>query len=265
MKINRRSLLRSGLGAVAWSLGGSTALAATTKPVDSWLLRRNEDRGEHVNSWLNTRYTFSFSRYRDPMWNRFRALRVMNEDFVGAGGGFPTHPHRDQEIITYVLSGALDHEDTLGNRGRVQPGLVQHMSAGTGIQHSEFNRAKTDCHLLQIWLTPDRPGHTPGYTQALFSEGERKEDWRLLASPSGGDGSIQINQDCRLYAAILGKGQHLEFDNFSGRASWLQVAKGSVVVNGQRLIAGDGVATEQAGNVTLSADADCELLRFDLA
>jgi hypothetical protein len=265
MYFNRRTLLGSGLGAVAWSLGGSPALAAPTSRVENWLLRRSEDRGQHVNSWLNTRYTFSFSRFRDPMWNRFRALRVMNEDFIRAGGGFPTHPHRDQEIITYVLSGALEHEDTLGNSGRVKPGLVQHMSAGTGIQHSEFNKAKVDCHLLQVWLTPDRTGHPPGYTQALFSEGERREDWRLLASPGGGDGSIKIHQNCQLYAAILSKGQHLEFDNFAGRASWIQVARGSVVVNGQRLIAGDGAATEQAGHVMVAADADCELIRFDLA
>src|SRR5581483_6147136 len=189
-------------------------------------IRPSKERGGGDYGWLNTRHTFSFDRYYDPRWMGFRSLRVINEDWVAPGGGFPTHPHRDMEIITYVLEGELEHKDSMGNGSIIRPGDGQRMSAGTGVRHSEANPSKTNpVHLLQIWIVPDRQGHEPGYEQKSFPEDEKRGRLRLIASPNGAGGSVTIHQDAKLYVALLSPGQQVERKLAAGRYSWLQVAK----------------------------------------
>jgi hypothetical protein len=229
-------------------------------------LRRSKERGGGDYGWLNTRHSFSFDRYYDPKHMGFRSLRVINEDWVAPGEGFPFHPHRDMEIITYVLEGGLEHKDSMGNGSIIQPGDGQRMSAGTGVRHSEANPSDTEAvHLLQIWIVPDKQGHTPGYEQKAFAEAEKRGKLRLLASPDGQDGSVTIHQDAKLYVSLLSPGQEVKHDLADGRHAWLQVAKGAVELNGQKLEQGDGAAVSEERTLTVKGTQDAEVLLFDLA
>ena len=228
-------------------------------------LRPSNERGGGDYGWLNTRHTFSFDQYRDPRWMGFRSLRVINEDFVAPGSGFPLHPHRDMEIITYVLRGALAHKDSMGNGSIIHPGDGQRMTAGTGVRHSEANPSTTDpVHLLQIWIFPDRHGHEPGYEQKSFPEGEKRGKLRLIASPDGAEGSVTIHQDAKLFASLLSPGQQVEHQLSEGRFGWLQIAKGAVELNGKPLRQGDGAATDDH-KLIIKGLEDSEILLFDLA
>lgn len=229
-------------------------------------IRRSDERGGGDYGWLKTQHTFSFDQYYDPEWMNFRSLRVINEDWVAPGAGFPMHPHRDMEIITYVLEGALKHEDSMGNGSIIRPGDGQRMSAGTGVRHSEANPSKTGpVHLLQIWIMPDRPGHEPGYEQKEFSAAEKQNKLRLVASPDGSDGSVTIHQDAKLYVSLLSSGKELKHPLASGRSAWLQVARGAVELNGQKLNQGDGAGVRNEPELAIKASADSEVLLFDLA
>ena len=229
-------------------------------------IRRSEERGGGDYGWLNTRYTFSFNTYHDPKFMGFRSLRVINEDHVAAGQGFPMHPHRDMEIITYILEGALEHKDSLGTGSVIRPGDGQRMSAGSGIRHSEANPSKTDAaHLLQIWILPDREDIKPSYEQKAFPSEEKRGKLRLIASPDGKDGSVTIHQDARLYVTLLAPGETVTQAIEPNRHAWLQVAKGSVELNGERLKQGDGAAVSDERELTLQGTEDAEVLLFDLA
>ncbi|HVO18203.1 MAG TPA: pirin family protein [Anaeromyxobacter sp.] len=231
-------------------------------------VRRSAERGHFDHGWLDTRHTFSFADYHDPDQMGFRALRVINEDRVRPGQGFGTHGHRDMEILSYVLSGVLSHRDSGGGSGQLRPGEVQRMSAGTGIRHSEFNGSDAEpVHFLQIWLQPDRPGHSPSYEQRSYPEAERRGRLRLVASPDGAHGSTTIHQDARVYATLLPEGSTVETALAPGRHAWVQVARGAVLLNGERLGAGDGAAVSDEGLLRLAAagEGEAELLIFDLA
>lgn len=229
-------------------------------------IRRSDERGGGDYGWLNTRHTFSFDQYHDPNFMGFRSLRVINEDWVAPGQGFPMHPHRDMEIITYLLDGALEHKDSMGNGSVIRPGDGQRMSAGTGVRHSEANSSRTEsAHLLQIWIRPDRAGHTPGYEQKEFPEAEKRGQWRLIASPDGENGSVTIHQDARLYVSLLSPGQKVAQALGNDRYGWLQVAKGAVELNGETLQQGDGAAISGEPNVSLKSTEESEVLLFDLA
>jgi hypothetical protein len=230
------------------------------------MLHRPADaRGKFNFGWLDTAHSFSFGDYRDPRFMGFRSLRVINEDKVAPGGGFPTHGHSDMEIVTYILDGALEHKDSLGTGEVIRPGDAQRMSAGTGIRHSEFNASKTDpVHLLQIWLIPSERGIAPGYEQKTLPRvqpGETRLD--TIASPDGGDAAVTIRSDASIARAVLAPGGSLDVPIARGNA-WLQVARGSLTAAGQPLAAGDGLAIVEAGAVTLASDEGAELLVFDL-
>jgi redox-sensitive bicupin YhaK (pirin superfamily) len=229
-------------------------------------IRRSNERGGGDFGWLNTKHTFSFDTYHDPRFMGFRSLRVINEDWVQGGHGFPLHPHRDMEIITYVLEGALEHKDSMGNGSTIRPGDGQRMSAGTGIRHSEANSSESDpAHLLQIWIQPDRSGRKPGYEQKAFPEAEKRGKMRLIASPDGRDGSVRINQDARLYVSLLKPGETVKHELAGGRYAWVQVAKGSVEVNGKVLSQGDGAAVSEEQELAVKGTSEAEVLLFDLA
>ncbi len=229
-------------------------------------IRHSDERGGGDFGWLNTRHSFSFDRYYDPRFMGFRSLRAINEDWVQPAQGFPTHPHRDMEIITYILQGALEHKDSLGTGSLIRPGDGQRMSAGTGIRHSEFNRSKTDSvHLLQIWIVPDRQGHAPSYEQREFPLEEKQGKLRLIASPDGKDGSVTVHQDASLYVSLLAPGQEVKHGLDKGRYAWLQVAKGAVELNGKSLNQGDGTAISDERQLTIKGTQDSEILLFDLA
>jgi redox-sensitive bicupin YhaK (pirin superfamily) len=226
-------------------------------------VRRAEDRGHADHGWLNTYHTFSFADYHDPDFMGFRTLRVINEDRVAPGGGFGTHGHRDMEIVSYVLEGALAHRDSMGTNGVIRPGEVQRMSAGTGVMHSEMNASETEgVHFLQIWILPERRNITPSYEQKKFAEDERRNRLRLVAAPQGTDGAVEIHQDVRIYSTIL-DGQPLTHELSPGRYGWVQVVRGEAGVNGERLKAGDGAAIADERSVTLTGTG-AELLLFDL-
>jgi redox-sensitive bicupin YhaK (pirin superfamily) len=228
-------------------------------------IRRSAERGGGDFGWLKTQHSFSFDTYHDPRFMGFRSLRVINEDWVQAGHGFPLHPHRDMEIITYVLDGAIEHQDSMGNGSIIRPGDGQRMSAGTGVRHSEANASKTEAaHLLQIWILPDRRGHEPGYEQKAFPEAEKRGRLRLIASPDGSDGSVTIHQDAKLYASLLNPGQAVKHELGKGRHAWLQVARGAVELNGKSLTQGDGAAISDEPLLTVKATKDAEILLFDL-
>jgi redox-sensitive bicupin YhaK (pirin superfamily) len=229
-------------------------------------LRRSEERGGGNHGWLNTKHSFSFSDYYDPKHMGFRSLRVINEDWVQPGHGFPTHPHRDMEIITYVLEGALEHKDSLGTGSVIRPGDGQRMSAGTGIRHSEANASPDELvHLLQIWIMPDKQGHKPGYEQKDFPTEEKRGKLRLIASSNGENGSVSIHQDAKLYVTLLDKDQQVEHKLSPGRHAWLQVAKGAVELNGNRLGQGDGAAIREEEQLQIRGIESAEVLLFDLA
>ena len=222
-------------------------------------------RGQSRTGWLDSRHTFSFADYEDPAQMGFRALRVINEDRVIPGAGFPPHRHRDMEILTYVLAGALEHRDGLGNGAVIRPGEVQRMSAGTGIVHSEFNPSKAEpVHFLQVWIIPDRVGLPPSYEQKAFPIGERQGRLRLVAAPEGRDSAITVHQDARLFVANLASGERVAHEIEPGRGLWLQLARGIVALNGTQMREGDGAAIEGEPAVSIEADTDAELLLFDL-
>lgn len=229
-------------------------------------VRKAGERGHANHGWLDTWHTFSFSSYRDPRHMGFRSLRVMNEDWVAPGQGFGTHPHQDMEIVTYVLEGALEHKDSMGNGEVLRPGEFQRMSAGTGITHSEFNPSeKEPVHLYQIWLYPERKGLEPSYEQKRFPESERKNRLRLVASREATDGSLRIHQDANIFLAQLDQCQHVTHNLADGRHSWLQVLRGTVNVNGQPLVTSDGAAISTESTITVEATTTAEIMLFDLA
>jgi hypothetical protein len=229
-------------------------------------IRPGNQRGGGDFGWLNTRHSFSFDTYYDPKFMGFRSLRVINEDRVAPGQGFPMHPHRDMEIITYLLEGELEHKDSMGNGSIIRPGDGQRMSAGTGVRHSEANPSPTEAaHLLQIWILPDRNGHQPGYEQKAFPREEKRGKLRLVASPDGKDGSVTIHQDARLYVSLLAPGQQVTHELGKDRHAWLQVAKGAVELNGKALNQGDGAAVSEEEELTIKGTKEAEILFFDLA
>ncbi|GFO53464.1 quercetin 2,3-dioxygenase [Geomonas sp. Red276] len=229
-------------------------------------IRKASQRGHADHGWLNTYHTFSFADYYDPAHMGFRALRVINEDRVQPAMGFPTHPHRDMEIISYVLEGALEHRDSMDNGSTIRPGEVQQMTAGTGITHSEFNHSASEgLHFLQIWILPAHNGLTPGYQQKYFAPDEKRGCLRLIASPDGREGSVTIHQDAHLFASLLEKGERVSHSLRPGRHAWLQVVRGEVTLNGQQLAAGDGAAISDEPTVALEGLTSAELLLFDLA
>jgi quercetin 2,3-dioxygenase len=228
-------------------------------------VRKANDRGHSAIGWLDSWHTFSFSDYYDPEHMGFRALRVINDDRVAPGMGFGTHPHRDMEIVTYVLDGALEHKDSLGNGDVIRPGDVQYMSAGTGIFHSEFNPDENKpVHLLQIWIQPDKRGGKPTYGQKHFPLAERKDRLAKVVDNVGADGALKIGADAAVYASVLSAGKQVEHTLAAGRHAWLHVAKGALTVNGTALSAGDAVAVSDERRLAVKADQDSELLLFDL-
>lgn len=228
--------------------------------------RNADDRGITRIGWLDSRHTFSFGDYFDPQHVQFRALRVINDDRIAAGQGFGTHPHRDMEIVTYVLSGELAHRDSMGNGETLRAGEWQAMTAGAGITHSEFNPSRAEpVHLLQMWVVPNRRGLTPGYAQTGFPAAERLGRWRVAVSPDGRDGSLTINQDTVVSQATVRPGDRLDYSFTPGRAGWLQVATGAVTANGMSLLAGDGLAVEDEDHLTIEGVEPGELILLDLA
>lgn len=229
-------------------------------------IRRAKDRGHADHGWLHSHHTFSFAGYYDPRFMGFGALRVINDDTVAPGGGFPTHGHRDMEIISYVLQGALEHKDSMGTGSVIKPGDVQRMSAGTGVTHSEYNASqKEPVHFLQIWIVPRSGSLPPGYEQKYFDAEEKRGRLRLVASPDGAEGSLRIGQDARMFAGILSPGPAVEHRFARGRKGWLHVARGKVAVSGTQLEAGDGLAIEGEERITIDTSEQGEVLLFDLA
>ena len=229
-------------------------------------IRPSKQRGGGDHGWLNTRHSFSFDTYYDPKFMGFRSLRVINEDIVQPGHGFPMHPHRDMEIITYILEGAIEHRDSLGTGSVIRPGDGQRMSAGKGIRHSEKNPSQTDpAHLLQIWILPQRTDLEPSYEQKTFPAEEKRGKLRLIAAPGGEDGSVTIHQDAKLYVSLLNPEQEVSHQLGNGRHAWLQVAKGAVELNGNRLTQGDGAAISNEQKLGIKGLENAEILLFDLA
>jgi len=228
-------------------------------------VRKSKDRGHANHGWLDTHYTFSFSDYHDPRFMGFRDLRVINEDVIEPGQGFPKHGHRDMEIITYMISGELSHRDSMGNGETVHAGEVQRMTAGTGVLHSEFSSPTDETHLLQIWILPDQTRLTPSYEQKKFPAADKRGKLRLVASHGGDDGSITINQDVKLFSSILNTGEEVSYELARDRHAWLQLISGALNVNSEKLDAGDGAAISEETLLTLHASADnTEFLLFDL-
>ncbi|WBJ98710.1 pirin family protein [Methylocystis parvus] len=229
-------------------------------------IRRAEARGAANFGWLDSRHSFSFGQYFDPAHMGFGPLRVINEDRVAPGGGFPTHPHRDMEIVSYVLEGALEHKDSLGTGSVIRPGDVQRMTAGTGVTHSEYNASRTEpVHFLQIWILPEQEGLAPGYEQKRFEPQEKRGRLRLVASRDGRDGSVKIHRDVDLYATLLSRGESLTHELAPGRAAWVQLMRGEIVVNGEALEPGDGVAVSDPDELRLEGLIEAEALVFDMA
>jgi len=230
-------------------------------------VRPSDARGHFDFGWLDTRHSFSFGSYYDAAHDQFGTLRVLNEDRVQPGQGFGTHGHRDMEILTWILSGALEHQDSMGNHGVIRPGEAQRMSAGTGIRHSEFNASSEEpVHFLQIWVLPEQQNLKPGYEQKQFSEAERRNRLRLIASPDGHDGSVSWHQDARLYDGLLAAGAAVKLELSPRHSAWVQVATGSIRLNqGCELVAGDGAAISEESLLNLEAIEGSEVLVFDLA
>jgi len=229
-------------------------------------IRKADKRGHFDFRWLNTFHTFSFGDYYDPSFMGFCSLRVINEDFVRGGRGFPTHGHRDMEIITYILSGALEHRDSMGTGSIIRPGDVQRMSAGTGVTHSEANPSREEAvHLLQIWILPATTGQEPSYEQKAFSEDQKQGRLCLVASEDGRDDSVTVHQDASVYASVLSKDEEVIHSLAPGRHAWLQVARGGITLNGEVLDQGDGAAISSEEKISLRGSQDAEVLLFDLA
>ena len=231
-------------------------------------VRRSDERGHFDFGWLDTRHTFSFGDYHDPRFMGFRDLRVINEDWVRPGQGFGRHPHRDMEIVTYVLEGSIHHADSMGTSSTIRPGEVQRMTAGRGVTHSEANASQTeDLHLMQVWILPERTGLDPSYEQRAFPDDERRGRLRVVASRDGRDGSLTIHQDASMLVGLLARGQSVEHRFEPTRAGWLQVLRGEVAAGGERLAAGDGLAVsdEAALSIRSESEEDAEVMLFDLA
>ena len=227
-------------------------------------IRKSNERGHAEHGWLESYHTFSFADYHDPQWMGFRSLRVINDDIVQPGMGFGTHPHRDMEIITYVLSGQLEHKDSMGNGSIIHPGEVQYMAAGTGVRHSEFNPSKSEAvHLLQIWIQPDRTGVAPRYAEKSLA-GAPTGKLRLITSKTGRDDSIAIHQDADLWLARLNAGDHVKHSLAKGRHAWVHLAEGEVSLNGKKLSSGDAAAISEETSLDLSAVQPSQVLLFDL-
>lgn len=226
---------------------------------------RSESRGAANHGWLDARHTFSFADYHDPERMGFGSLRVINEDRIAAGKGFDKHPHRNMEIVTYIIDGALEHEDSMGNGSTIRAGELQRMTAGTGVVHSEVNPSEDTTHLLQIWILPERTGLEPGYEQKLFDRDAKLDQWCLLGSGDGRDGSLTIHQDIELSATILSSGSSLNYSFPKGRRGFLQIVKGELEVGDETVRSGDGVAIADTDSITITATEESELLLFDLA
>ena len=227
---------------------------------------RSESRGGADHGWLKTKHTFSFADYHNPSMMGFAKLRVVNEDWIEPSQGFGTHPHRDMEIVTYMIDGALEHKDSMGNGSVIRPGELQRMTAGTGVLHSEFNHStEQKAHLLQIWILPERNGLEPGYEQKLFPSEEKNNRWLIVGSRDGRDGSLTIHQDVSLYSSELDKDAELEYTFDGRRRGFLQIVRGSVEIDGQELVAGDAVATQDQDSLTIRATTASELLLFDMS
>lgn len=240
-------------------------MSTTTTATSELKIRRARERGHADHGWLKSDHTFSFADYYDPAHTGYRSLRVINDDRVEGGRGFGTHPHRDMEIFSYVLEGALQHRDSLGNGSVLKPGQIQLMSAGRGVSHSEFNPSPTEpMHFLQIWIQPRERGLAPSYTEWSPREGQAGEPKVLVISPDGRDGSATIHQDADVYRIRLAPGQSVTHELRPGRGAWLQIAEGELALNGAVLSTGDGASTEEAGTLTLSATRQTEALLFDL-
>ncbi len=230
------------------------------------IVRKSEERGAVDFGWLNSKHTFSFGHYYDPAHIGVGPLRVINEDRVEPGAGFEPHGHSDMEIISYVLDGALEHKDSIGTGSVIRPGDIQRMSAGTGIRHSEFNHSKQDpVHFLQIWILPEQERLEPSYEQKAFGETEKRGRLRLVGSRDGRDGSVTIHQDVNLYAGLFGSGESARLELAPGRGAWVQVARGQVEVNGERLEAGDGATVSKVDTIEIHGREDGEVLVFDMA
>ena len=284
MTTSRRDMLKgAAAAAAAAAAGGLSACAGGVRsgktavpalgaagvavPDAAMVLRPAEERGAADHGWLDTRHTFSFASYYDPRHMGFRALRVINDDRIAGGGGFPMHPHRDMEIVTYVLDGALEHKDSLGNGSVIRPGEAQRMSAGRGIRHSEFNPSRRDdVHLLQIWIEPDLAGVEPSYEQKPIPPADRTNRLQVVASADGRDGSVRIHSTTSLYATVIEPGRTVAHAVEPGRHAWLHVARGAVTVNGRPMKDGDGLAVTAPGLLELTGrDRGAEVLVFDLA
>ncbi|MGH8029079.1 MAG: pirin family protein [Arenimonas sp.] len=228
-------------------------------------LRRGKDRGHANHGWLDSWHSFSFAGYSDPKHVHWGPLRVINEDRVVAGAGFGEHEHRDMEIISYVLDGALAHRDSLGNAASIVPGEVQRMSAGTGVKHSEFNHDKAGTtHFLQIWIIPAKNGVAPSYEQKAFAEADKRGKLRVVVSPDGRDGSVGINQDALMHAGLFDEGESAELSLGAGRLGYVHLVRGALIVNGESLTAGDALMLEDESTITLTQGTDAEVLVFDL-
>lgn len=228
-------------------------------------IRKSNDRGHAEHGWLDSHHTFSFADYYDPAHMGYRSLRVINEDFVAAGAGFPTHPHRDMEIFSYIVEGALAHKDSMGNGRVLEPGQIQLMSAGSGVTHSEFNPSPSGrVHLLQIWIQPRERGLKPGYTEWHPKAANDNDAKVLVISPDGRDDSAVIHQDADVYRVRLGKGDSITHDVRAGRGAWLQIIKGDATINGTTLTAGDAASTDDTGTLTITTPGTAEALLFDL-
>lgn len=229
-------------------------------------VRHRDERGTVNMGWLDSRHTFSFGHYFNPSFMGFRSLRVINDDRIIPGAGFPTHGHADMEIISYVLEGGVAHRDTLGNESVIRPGDVQRMSAGTGIKHSEFNASKSEAaHFLQIWILPEAKGLAPGYEEKRFEDADKNGRWRLVGSRDGRDDSVIIHQDISMLATVLTAGDAVAYPMTEGRFAWIQVARGIVTLNGIELREGDGAAIAEEDVLTVAAMHDAEVLLFDMA
>jgi redox-sensitive bicupin YhaK (pirin superfamily) len=227
---------------------------------------RSDERGSADHGWLQAKHTFSFAEYHNPGRMHFGKLRVINEDRIAPGQGFDTHPHKDMEIVTYIINGAIEHKDSMGNGTVITAGEVQRMTAGTGVLHSEFNHSRDEeLHLLQIWIFPEEKNLTPGYEQTLFSRADKLNRLQLIGSRDGRDGSITIHQDVDLYASIIEKGQQVTLDNVVDRRVFVQIISGSVDVNGEVLNAGDGVQISAVASVDITSNDDAELLLFNMS
>jgi redox-sensitive bicupin YhaK (pirin superfamily) len=228
-------------------------------------IRKADARGRTTLDWLDSRHTFSFADYFDPALMGYRALRVINEDRVVPAGGFPTHGHRDMEIISYVISGALEHKDNLGNSSVINAGQIQRMSAGTGVRHSEYNASRGEpVHFLQIWIAPARANEPPGYEQTSLPLAKRRNELILAAAPAGENGAVTLRQDARIYAARIDAGKTVRHGAGPGRGVWVQIVKGDVALGGAQLKAGDGAAIEEEAEITIEAVSEAEVLVFDL-